>query len=242
MIKKLSAIVLLGILLSHAPAFAAAGFADAYHNHQHWIYPAYAYCLAFGLIFLLSMFAVSLMYKANTLAGIEMISEFLNNHNVVAIIISGFLLAIPLGLISAVSWEILWLLSIIPTLAILVLFPILLANRHLRNKYLLSTFWIKWSIMIALSAIMASIAFIVLSNCHLLPGVNITYFARPDRFHPDFYFPTHPYDSLKEIWLPSLLVVTEIILALIIYWLGMLKRYICKELSKARNPAFTNPT
>lgn len=231
--RTLISIILLSI---PAMAFAAAGFADAYHDHRHWIFPAYAYCLAFGLIVLFGLFILSLIFKAKTQEISETISAFFISHRVLAIIMSGILLAIPLGIIGAVSWEIIWFLSIPIGMGLMIAFPMLIVNRRFREKWLLSSsFGIKWSFMISISAIVASVLFIVLTECDLLPGTDITYFARPDRSHRDFYSPSHPYDSMKEIWAMPLFFISEIVIALILYYLGIFNRYLCRKLSEVRH-------
>ena len=121
-------------------AFAAAGFADAYYDHQKWIFPAYAYCLVFGLIILFSLVTVSLIYKTKARYISEHISVYLIKHRIWAIIITGILLAIPIGIIGSVSWEIIWFLSIFPLMGLMVIFPIILINKSFREKYLLSLF------------------------------------------------------------------------------------------------------
>lgn len=50
----------IALLLIPGSVFAAAGFADAYYNHRNWIFPAYYYCLFFGLLLLFGMFIISL--------------------------------------------------------------------------------------------------------------------------------------------------------------------------------------
>ena len=57
--------------------YAAAGFADAYHDHQQWIFPAYSYCLIFGLLCLLGMFIISLIWKSKTQEITSSISFYL---------------------------------------------------------------------------------------------------------------------------------------------------------------------
>ena len=222
------------LIFTPATAFAAAGFADAYHDHQHWIFPAYAYCLVFGLITLLLLAGASLIWKAKTQTFALRISSYLVDHKIAAIIFTGLLLAIPIGIIGNVLWEIIWFLSILPVLCMMVAFPLILVNRKFREKCLLSQFWIKWSLMITASIILASLLFIIFTNCDLLPGTDITYLARPDRYHRGFYSPTHPYDSMLEIWGISFFFIGEIIIATILYWLGIINRTVCKRLSELR--------
>lgn len=150
-------------------------------------------------------------------------------------IVTGVLLAIPLGIIGSISWEIIWFLSILPGLALMIAFPICLVNRNFREKCLLSQLGMKWASMISISAIVASLLFIILTNWNLLSGTDVTYLARPDRLHPDYYNPTHPYDSLKEIWGSPLLFIAEIPIAIILYWMGLLNRHLCSKLSAIRH-------
>lgn len=223
------------LLLIPAPAFAAAGFADAYHDHQQWIFPAYSYCLTFGLLFLFGMFIISLICKTKIQETISAISSYFIRHRILAIIVTGVLLAIPLGIIGSVSWEIIWFLSNLPGLALMIAFPICLVNRNFREKCLLSQFGLKWTSMMSISAIVASLLFIILTNLNLLSGTDVTYLARPDRMHPDYYNPTHPYDSLTEIWGMPLVFIAEIPIAIILYWMGLLNRYLCRKFSTIRH-------
>ena len=130
------------ILLLSVPsiAYAAAGFADAYYDHQRWIFPAYAYCLVFGLTVLLSLFITSLFCKATTRHISERISSYLIRHQILAILFTGILLAIPLGIMESLSWEIIWFLSIFPFMGLMVTFPIILVNKRFREKRLLSPY------------------------------------------------------------------------------------------------------
>lgn len=225
----------LPLITSVVNCYAAAGFADAYHERQQWIFPAYFYCLIFGLVILFGMLIISLMCRTKTQEITGAISSYLISHRILAIIVAGVLLAIPLGVIGSVSWEIIWFLSIIPALALMLAFPMSLVNRTFREKYMLSACMIKWTSMLSISAIIASLLFIVLTNLNLLSGTDITYLARPNRLHPDFYHPSHPYDSLKEIWSIPLFFIVEIPIAVILYWLGLLNQYLCRKLSEIRH-------
>lgn len=230
--SRLSSLIL---IMSAFNCYAAAGFADAYHDHQQWIFPAYSYCLTFGLLFLFGMFILSLICKTKTQETISAISSYLIRHRILAIIVTGVLWAIPLGIIGSVSWEIIWFLSILPSLALMIAFPICLVNRNFREKCLLSQLGLKWISMMSISAIVASLLFIILTNLNLLSGTDVTYLARPDRMHPDYYNPTHPYDSLTEIWGMPLVFIAEIPIAIILYWLGLLNCYLCRKLSAIRH-------
>lgn len=110
----------IALLLIPTSAFGAAGFADAYHDHQQWIFPAYFYCLIFGLLLLSGLFIISLICKTKTQEITSAISSYLIRHRIIAIIVTSVLLAIPLGIIGSVSWEVIWFLSILPGLDIYV--------------------------------------------------------------------------------------------------------------------------
>ena len=60
-------------------------------------------------------------------------------------------------------------------------------------------------------------------------------FASPDRLHQGFYSPTHPYDSMKEIWSMPISFICEIIIALIIYFIGVLNTFVYRKLSTLRH-------
>lgn len=223
------------LLLIPATAFAAAGFAERYYDHQHWILPAYAYCFGFGLVTLLILIMASLLFKAKTKNMAIRASTFLKDHPVCGIIVAGILWAILLGIAGAVSWEIIWFLTILPLLEIMVCFPLALAKRRIREERLLSPSMLKWAVMIVMSAIIASVLFIVFTDCGVLKGTEITYLARPNRFHPDGHYSTHPYDSMKEIWGMPLLFMAEIIIAIFLYYLGMIVRHVWVKFLVIRN-------
>lgn len=230
---KKTVLLFMFIILS-AKAFAAAGFADRYYDHQHWIFPAYAYCLGFGLMILLIMTMALLFFKTKSKSVIITVSTFLKEHAIGGIIVAGILWAIILGIIGVVSWEIIWFLTILPFLATTFCFPLVLANRKIREKWLLTPIILKWTAMIVISAIISSVIFIILTNLGVLKGTDITYLARPDSIHRDFYSPTHPYDSMKEIWGMPLYFMAEIIIAIFLYYLGRINRYLCVKLSAIR--------
>lgn len=232
--KYKKAVLLFMFIILSAKAFAAAGFADCYYDHQHWIFPAYAYCLGFGLVILLIMTMTSLFIKTKTKCVIRTASTFLKEHAICGIIVAGILWAIILGIIGAVSWEIIWFLTILPFIATIFCFPFVLANKKIREKWLLSPIILKWTAMIVISAIISSVIFIILTNSGILKGTEITYLARPDRIHRHFYSPTHPYDSMKEIWGMPLFFMAEIMIAIFLYYSGMSIRYICAKLSAIR--------
>lgn len=219
------------LLLIPGAAFAAAGFADRYYDHQHWIIPAYTYCLRFGLMILFVLFIISLIFRTKTQAITGAVSSVLIRHKILAIIVTGVLLAIPLGIIISASWELIWLMAMFPALASIVAFPLCLANRCFREKFMLSPCVIKWTFMLSFSAIAASLLFIVLTNNHMLAGTDITHISGRV---PPYEYLTHPYGSMKGIWEMSLFFIKEIPVAIIFYCFGLLYRYLRKKLSELR--------
>ena len=215
-------------ILIPTAAFAAAPLADSFYNHRHWIFPAYAYCLVFGLIILFGLFLATIVWKSKTKTLTEMISQYFIKHRVLAIIFTGILLAIPIGIAVAALWELIWFLSILPFMGLMIAYPLILGNRHFREKWMLSSLGIKWSLMLAISSISATLVFVILTNCEMLPGTDITYFDRSNQFF------SHPYDSIIEIWEIVPLFIVGIPFALLFYWLGFLNIYHCRKLSEFR--------
>lgn len=66
-------------ILIPTAAFAAAPLADSFYNHRHWIFPAYAYCLVFGLIIMFGLFLATIVWKSKTKTLTEMISQYSSN-------------------------------------------------------------------------------------------------------------------------------------------------------------------
>lgn len=219
------------ILLIPVAAFAAAGFADRYYDHQQWIIPAYRHCLIFGLLILFVLGVISLIFRTKTQKVTGAISSFLIRHRILAIIVTGVLLAIPLGITISASWEIIWLMAMFPALASIVALPICLANRRFREKFMLSPRVIQWTSMLSVSAIAASLLFIVLTNHHMLSGTDITHVAGRV---PPYEYLTHPYGSMKEIWSMPLFFIAEIPVAIILYCFGLLNRYLSRKYTDLR--------
>lgn len=230
--------VLGGLLLSCGVCYGAAGFVDAFEDHQQWMMPAYKYCGAFGIAILLVLLGVSLIWKTKINRIMNNLSDFLIRQPTMAVILTGFIWAIILGLWLDVMWEVIYLGALLPALAFMVLFPIILTNREIREKFLLNPMALKWWIMFVVAAIGASVLFIVLTNNDLLPGTDITFRSRPDRMHHDFFIARHPYDSMSSIWGSTTFYMAEIGIALIMLLFGNIYRYMDRRLSISRRLRF----
>ena len=216
-------------------AFAAAGFADRFHEHRQWILPAYYYCLIFGLIILLGMFDTTMIFKTKTKKITGTISDYLVGHRILAISVTGVLWSIILGIAGSVLWEYLWVASILPVLVLMVAFPLSLVNRRFREKRLVSPSRIKWTFMITMSAIAASLLFIILTNYDMLPGTDGLYYDGYSVGPRQSHYRLHPYDSIMEIWSTTLFFIMWIPIAIVLYWLGKLNQYLCRKLSAIRH-------
>lgn len=208
-------------LLMPTIAFAAAGLSDAHYSHRQWIFPAYLYCFILGFISLVVMAVTSVIWKSKMQSITTKVASRLISHNICAIIVTGILLAIPIGIIGNVLWECLWFLSFPAVIIGMIAFPLIIVITPLRNKWLLSGSVLKWLLMISVSIVMASILFIILTKCNLLHNTETAYLISRERYN--YYIKTHPFDSLMEIWETPLLLSTEIIIALILYgcWIGI---------------------
>ena len=211
--------------------FAAAGFADRYHDHQKWFFSGYKYWMILGLVSMLVLLCATLSCKTKTREITTTISHYLVKHPTLAIMFSGIILAIPMGIISSVLWEIIWFLSVYPFMGMRLAFPFVLINKRLRENWLLSRFWIKWGIIVSLSSIMASLLFIVIINNNIIQITEFPHFYEMDQANGKPYLPTHPYDSMREIWNMPLYFIVEIFIAIAFYYLGVMKRYLSRKIS-----------
>lgn len=232
--KRSIVIPILIFILDCLTLNAAAGFVDTFNERQHWIYPAYLYNLIFGGCALVSLWICTIVWKTKCTTAIEKISTYLRSHPIVAIISCGLLLSIPLGLCIELLWEVLWFISLLPSFGLMLLFPFILSCKKSREKWILSTGALKWLILFVMACCISSLLFIILTNAGILPNTNITHTVRLDRIHPTFYILTHPYDSMKEIWSPSLIFIAEVIVAIVFYFIGKLNTYLRHNISTIR--------
>ncbi|MDE5858696.1 MAG: hypothetical protein K2H32_10140 [Muribaculaceae bacterium] len=88
--------------------------------------------------------------------------------------------------------------------------------------------------MISLSAIIASLLFIILTNYHLLPGTekSITEVVSNGDYGGRLQINSHPYDSIKEIWgwVPIFLIETA--LSLVLFEIGRLFKTVIRKIKK----------
>lgn len=117
----------------------------------------------------------------------------------------------------------------------MIISPICLLERNFREKCLLSPFYIKWSLIVTISAIAASLLFIVLTNFDMLSGTDITFLTRPERSHHGSAELTHPYDSIMKIWEMPLFFIAEILVVLIIYSIKLSIKDLRRKLFEIRN-------
>lgn len=204
-----------------ATVHAAAPLADLFSSHRHWMFPAYAYCLLFGLTILITLSIISAIRRTQIRNITSRISLYLNRRPLPAIIVAGFLLCIPLGIIGAVMWEFFWILSAIPSLVVFAMLPVTLTNRRIREKCILSSSALKWLLIISASAVGASLLFIILTLCHFLPYTDIPFYCIHNN---EFQFNTHPFHSMKTIWGEPLILCATIPIGLLFYCLGYLKQ------------------
>lgn len=224
------------LLAASLQTFARAGFADRLEDYRNWIFPAYEYCLVFGFVILVALFIITVVCKARTQATITSLCSALSGNKLLAIAVLGPLMAIPLGILICFLGEALLYLAALPLLGIFGFFPIVLLVREFRTKWLLSPFLLKWTLMISLSTVLASLLFIILTNCHVLPGTDITILSRARGFMGENAILSHPYDSMKSIWQFPLVFIGESFVVLIIAIIGDVCRWVwCKLTSDVHN-------
>lgn len=182
--------------------------------------PAYVYCLEFGLVILQILYLATLIWKKNSDEKLKDLSIFLKGHPLTAMLIMGIIIAIPVGIFDVLLYEYMWIIAITPICVIFLLFPFILAVSKIRNKFLCNKTILKWLFFISTAAIVSSLLFMILTNCHLLSGTDESYLTRDLNNHGGIIFEGHPFDSLRTIWEFVPYVIAEIPFAFILYFLG----------------------
>ena len=222
-------------LFSSLICFGRAGFADAFYDFQAWVYPAYLTCLLIGTCILALLIFLSWRFRTRTDRMCAKASEYLRTHRLLGVLVAGALLAIPLGIAMSVLWQLIWLMAIFVFMGVIYSFPFALAIGRLRNKFLLNRKMLKWGCILAISAILASVLFIVLIELKLLPFSEDSIFARS---RSGIYITSHPWDSLKDIWAMTGLLIVEVIFSLILVLIGKSIRYIYRRFGKNMSNSF----
>ena len=211
--KRLYSILLVLIPLL---GFATAGFAERRFSYEKWLAPAGYYCIIFGLISFALLTLISLIWKRSLKNAFKKFSDFLLKHSTtLGVIFSGLLLSIVFGLLLTGFEYILWILSIFPGIVMIFGMPIIISFKSIRNKWLLNPCFLKWSAIFSLSAIIASLKFMICAKNGIIPGLDI--WVNP--FGRNKFY-SHPYDSLFYIWTPVFAFLNFIWLSLAFVWIG----------------------
>lgn len=221
---KIKLIVLLMLLAIPSVAFGAAGLMDGVSDYLRWLYPAYLYNLKFGIGFLIGFTLLYFDFKKRYDKTFYQLSQYLRSHPALAIMVSGVLVWMPFGILlgtfdyfilKVINWD--WIIAyIIVGLGAIFGIVILLACGRFRNKVLISPLFLKVLSAVFLSAICASLLFIVLTEINVLHFKNKVYCV----YNGGYVFSTHPFDSLKGIWHLSLRALCLIPISLLIFWAG----------------------
>lgn len=235
---ELKKVLLCAVFLTMGICYGASPMADSFSAYRGWLFIAYVYCTIFGLLIFT---AFEIVINCSSLKNavkprILQLTEYLRHHNVLAIIFYGILLALPFGIILDGIFQALWFIGIIPSLVLLFLFPILLSITYLRNRCLLSPKMTELLAVLLISAILASIAFIILTNAQLLPYIDDSYMFRTGNRVHYFGSQTHPYDSLMHIWEQTVYGLAATVVSIPLYGLGRLLRYLIQQLTKKKTP------
>ena len=222
-------------LFSSLFCFGRAGFADAFYDFQAWVYPAYLTCLIIGTCILALLTFLSWRFRIRTNRMCTKASEYLKTHSLLGVLVAGVLLAITLGIAMSVLWQLIWLMAIFAFIVIIYGFPFVLAIGRFRNKFLLNKNVLKWESILAISAIVASIIFIALIEFKLLPFSEDSIFARS---RSGLYLTAHPWDSLRDIWTVSGLMIIEVVFSMLFVFTGNGIRYIYRKFKKNKSISF----
>ena len=176
-------------------AFGYAPMLDKFISFREWILPAYVYCFWFVIITLIGVIAISYLHKEKINNFFIGFNRYLKTHSFTSIYIIGFLLAIPLGLISGVMYSCFWFSAYVLIFPLMIIFLIILSFRNLRNK-IFNRHTLKFLTFITIAALLSSLFFII-SKYIGLPQTDKEYLAWGRSYIRLYY---HPFDSLKYIW------------------------------------------
>lgn len=206
--------VLLLLLTFSSVAFAHAGVYDRFNEYRHWIFPAYLYCLIFGGLFMVAFGSTFYAMRKRITPKLEQFTQFLRQSSFWSIIVCGVLWSIPLGILGNLLYLIYWFFVFNIFGIILIIFSVFLSFKRCRNTFLFYPSFLKWNIIFVMSAICASVLFIILTKCGWLIRETDCFILGYRRFF------SHPYDSIIEIWNCTNLFLFGILLSLIFYWIG----------------------
>lgn len=224
-------ITLLTLLTISSAAFATAGFAERFYDYQAWIYPAYRYNLIFGVVFAVILTALFFILRKTLNLTFSRVCKYLESHSSIAVVSIGILFSIPFGILCQALYHFLWFIALIPTLGLTLIYPFLLSFKRSRNSILRSPEILISAIIIAISAILASVCFIIFTKFGWLPHTNGThYFSLPT----DLKILTHPFDSIKSIWRGTLSFMCETVLSLILLWISKGLSFVGSRLSRKK--------
>ena len=206
--------ILLSLLIFSLDAFAYAPIYDRFNTYRHWIFPAYLYCLIFGALFVVVFGCTFYAMRKRIAPKLEQFTQLLRQSSFWSIIVCGVLWSIPLGILGNLLYLIYWFITIYILEILLILFSLLLSFKRCRNAWLFYPSLLKWNIIFVMSAICASVLFIILTNCGWLISEKDWYILGYHKFYE------HPYDSIINIWNGTILFFLGILLSLIFYWIG----------------------
>lgn len=211
--------------------FANAGFAGRFDVYLNWIIPAIIYCFTFGAIILI-LEAIICRWIFNTQVRnlTEKMSSYLKAHDIWGIIVSVVLSGIVTGLFFGPICVLTYGVGAILGWGLLIVFPIIFVSRANRVHIFLSPGFLKWILLICISMVLGSLLFIILTNSHMLPHTRGIY----QRIQ-DFEIFTHPYDSVIDIWGPTLIFVCEAPITVVLYWLIKLFHLVSKKINHRLN-------
>ena len=209
--------------------FGRGGLADSFYDFQAWVYPAYLTCFIIGICILALLTFLSWGFRKRTDRMCSKASEYLRTHLLFGVLVAGVLLAIPLGIAMSVLWQLIGLIAIFVFMGVIYSFPFVLGIGRFRVKFLLNKKMLKWECIIAISAILASVIFIALIKFKLLPFSEDSIFVRS---HSGPYFASHPWDSLRDIWSVSGLMIIEVVFSMLWIFTGTGIRNIFRHFRK----------
>lgn len=217
MLRYMKRLITLFCLVIPIVCFAASGMADRREEFVRWLLQAGIYCTVFGSILFVLLDVASVIWKSSSQSLLDKFRCYLLKYSsTIGVLILGLFLSIVFGLSITIFDWLFWILAIIPLMIAVVGLPIILSFKKFRNKWLGDTGFLKWAIIFSLSAVIASLVFIILVECGMIPDLRF-YIESLSRQS----FRTHPYESLGYIWMYAGIFLIESIVCLPLIWIGI---------------------
>lgn len=151
------------------------------------------------------------------------VSGYLLEHRVLGICVAGALVSIVMGLIMTFVGVVLRTAPCVLFLVSVLVFPVLLINRWIRERILLNPAVLRWLIVVAVAVIGVTLLYLLLKLTGMLPERNFAYRELAGR-NIDISHIRPLRNSVELIWILSAIYMCVTVISLMMYGCGVAYR------------------